>query len=247
MPIFPLTYPQPRALNNPRKTGGCGGYPHCPPPLRILGFLEKDPDSRRAGRAVLGWGCDVDEPQNQNLKHNPRSRRRRRRHRTFGAGGSVPRRQMPRWPMRPITEREHIRFIRKIDISDPGPCWPWIGGRGPRGYGIFFFRGRSRAAHRVAWAMRNGKLPGRAMVMHACDNPGCVNPDHLSRGTAKENAVDAAVKGRLNAKLTADDVREIRAAHEAGHSPWQIHKRYPVSYSTIRAVISRTTWRHVEQ
>lgn len=146
----------------------------------------------------------------------------------------------------PLTEAEYCQFSRYIDCDGSGTCWIWTGAKDGRGYGTATFRRKRHRAHRLSYAIANGSWPGDLQVMHSCDTPACVNPLHLSLGTAKENSVDAAVKGRLRRKLTPDAVRDIRASYEAGQTIWQITKRYPVSASSIRAVIEGRTWRHVD-
>lgn len=89
---------------------------------------------------------------------------------------------------------EKDRFMEKVSKGESG-CWLWQAGKLPRGYGLFSFRGRSRLAHRAAYAMFNGPLDKRD-VMHSCDNPSCVNPAHLSLGTRVDNMQDAVSKGR---------------------------------------------------
>lgn len=73
-----------------------------------------------------------------------------------------------------------------------GPCIEWTGRRTAAGYG----RVRQHYAHRVAYAMYHGPIPDGMEVMHRCDNPGCVNPEHLCLGSHSDNMADMARKGR---------------------------------------------------
>lgn len=93
--------------------------------------------------------------------------------------------------------RTHIRsadhFWRQVDTSGDG-CWEWQGYRLPRGYGHF----ASSSAHRRSWELTNGPIPEGRWVLHHCDNPPCVRPDHLYAGTASDNAQDRERRGRGN-------------------------------------------------
>lgn len=84
------------------------------------------------------------------------------------------------------------KFVRE----DPNGCWIWIGGKTSDGYGKFYLNGIKRRAHRVAWVIRNGQIPEGLNVLHNCDNPSCVNPDHLFLGTQIDNIIDMVSKGR---------------------------------------------------
>ena len=86
------------------------------------------------------------------------------------------------------------RYQSKIEKSET--CWRWTGAKTPKGYGQIKLAGRREGAHRVAWYLAHGEWPGVQMVCHACDNPLCVNPDHLFLGDAKANAADKVAKGR---------------------------------------------------
>ena len=87
-------------------------------------------------------------------------------------------------------------FWARVVKHDAG-CWIWTGARNPAGYGGFNVRRQQRLAHRVAWTMERGAVPDGLCVLHRCDNPPCVNPDHLFLGTQLDNVADMIDKGRV--------------------------------------------------
>jgi hypothetical protein len=149
---------------------------------------------------------------------------------------------------RPLAER----FWEKVDKS--GECWLWTASLTRGGYGQFPLRkGVIRRAHRIAWELTYGP-PGNSWVLHRCDNPRCVRPDHLFLGAPKDNGADMAAKGRAdsrrgaarqNAKLTEADVLAIRAARAQGVTGADLGRRYDVHRTTIYHICSRDYWKHI--
>lgn len=86
------------------------------------------------------------------------------------------------------------RFWPKVHRT--GDCWTWQGARAGFGYGSFRFNGRTHAAHRVAWLLTYGDIPDGKLVLHHCDTPCCVRPDHLFLGSMADNVADMIQKGR---------------------------------------------------
>lgn len=80
-------------------------------------------------------------------------------------------------------------------------CWLWLDSCDPTGYGTMLHDGKKQYAHRVSWILQNGPIPPGLHVLHKCDTPSCVNPDHLFAGTALENARDRDAKGRGHRSL----------------------------------------------
>lgn len=110
------------------------------------------------------------------------------------------------------------RFWSKVDKS--GECWTWTASTNPKGYGWFGYGGKLQLAHRVSWQLAYGPIIGELNVLHSCDNPPCVRPDHLFLGTNGDNNADRHAKGRSAGprgekngatRLTANDVAYIRS------------------------------------
>jgi hypothetical protein len=134
----------------------------------------------------------------------------------------------------------HQRFWEKVEKRSPSECWTWTSSIQRSGHGTFFVgvgsehlfprakRGNREMAHRVSWVLTHGAIPNGMLVLHTCDNPLCVNPEHLYLGTYLENSHDAWSRGRmerqrhsvmirngvLSKKLTVEEIREIRVATE---------------------------------
>ena len=84
-----------------------------------------------------------------------------------------------------------------IDAMETGQCLEWQGLGGSNGYGQISINGEKISAHKLAYALMVGNVPAGTVVMHTCDNPRCVNPNHLRLGTQADNIFDAKEKGRL--------------------------------------------------
>ena len=147
------------------------------------------------------------------------------------------------------------RFWAKVDTS--GDCWLWLGAIGSSGYGGFTVRSGLRGnrvtfgAHRVAYEFAHGPIPEGVSVLHRCDVPACVRPDHLFLGTQRDNIIDMMRKGRHiapkgerngHARLTWDQVHEIRAESGTGASTRGLSERFGVCERSIRKIVAGQRW-----
>jgi hypothetical protein len=144
------------------------------------------------------------------------------------------------------------RFWSKVDKT--GNCWLWVAGRRGDGYGAFQVeRKRQMSAHRYSYEVHNGPIPAGMVVMHSCDQPLCVNPEHLSLGTNAENCADAARKGRRlpgsknhQAKLNETQVIEMRERYaRGGLTQRDLAQEYGVSMALVSFILTRRAWRHI--
>jgi hypothetical protein len=153
-------------------------------------------------------------------------------------------------------------FWGRVDRREPDVCWEWTGQRAVRGgYGLVRFAGKLHLAHRLSYELNVGPIPSKQYVCHRCDNPPCVNPAHLFAGTPRDNTQDAIAKGRMlatkpwlvrhgeahgQARLTAEQVRQIRALHEThpNRQGW-IAEQFGVHRTTVNLIVTGKTWRAV--
>lgn len=93
----------------------------------------------------------------------------------------------------------HIRLLERTAFGVTS-CWHWIGKTNQFGYGRFSYHGRTQVAHRLSYEAFVGPIPKGLFLMHTCDNPSCINPDHLQVGTYADNRRDCLSKGRWKIK-----------------------------------------------
>lgn len=148
-----------------------------------------------------------------------------------------------------------VRFWQHVQKSES--CWLWMGNTDQNGYGRIGVLFRSRLAHRLSWEINRGPIPPNLHVLHRCDVPGCVNPDHLFLGTQADNVADMIKKGRkaplprgsdhVSSTLSEADVMEIRRLILIGMRQREVALYFRMSQAQVWRIGRRQHWRHLPQ
>jgi hypothetical protein len=141
-------------------------------------------------------------------------------------------------------------LFNRSRLSESG-CWIWVGSRGPNGYGMMSRNSKTVRVHRVSCEAYHGPIPDGMSVLHSCDNPSCINPDHLRVGTHQENVAEREERNRRDvkgeqigtSKLTSREVLEIKASVLSGV---ELARKYEVSTSTISLIRTGRSWVHLD-
>lgn len=152
--------------------------------------------------------------------------------------------------------------------QDENGCLNWTKAifKAGMGYGMIQVEGETWGTHRISYATFKGQIPDGMVVRHKCDNPRCINPDHLEVGTPKRNSEDMVSRGRStkgrrrlgtgprgdvnrNANLTTAQVLEIRERCASGYTsdvnPQKLAAEFGVTPATISKVVLRRSWTHI--
>lgn len=152
----------------------------------------------------------------------------------------------------------HERFAAKFERRADDECWPWTAGTNGAGYGMIWSPefGRKILAHRYSYMVHTGALSADDLVLHSCDNPACVNPFHLRKGTYSENVSDMDARGRRNsntpkgeanknARMTADAVVKLRQRYVAGDPLSDLVRDFGCSENALTDYTTGRSWKHV--
>lgn len=147
-----------------------------------------------------------------------------------------------------------LKLMSYIKLDENG-CWVWQKAKHKQGYGNFSYKRKCLLAHRVSWMLHYGELDKDILVLHKCDNPPCVNPEHLFLGTDRDNVKDSISKGRFTrakgegqwfSKLTDENVLEIRKMAFEGIMQKDIAKKFGMDWRHIGAIIRKQSWKHIQ-
>lgn len=157
------------------------------------------------------------------------------------------------------TPEDFARFNSKYEVSDNG-CWLWTAASSglALNYGKFWLNGKYDKAHRASYILHKGDIPQGLWVLHKCDTPECVNPEHLFIGTRQDNVNDMISKGRggqsknpprgdkrKDSKLTQEDVLAIRKKCQLGESQSSVGKQYGITQTAVFKIVHKQRWAHV--
>ena len=156
----------------------------------------------------------------------------------------------------PKTKTLAERLEALVDRSaGPDGCWPYKGAVGSSGYGRIMFDNEIKGVHVWAYEHANGPVPEGMFVLHSCDNRKCANPAHLRAGTHQDNMDDKVKRDRCyrgfgelsgNAKLTEQQVIELRTRHSSGAPVKSLAERFGVSESNVYMIVTGKRWAHLE-
>lgn len=150
------------------------------------------------------------------------------------------------------------RFWTKVNKNTENGCWEWVAAKVRHGYGRIMVQKKVKLTHRVSWELHNGPIPEGLHVLHRCDNPSCVRPEHLFLGNQEENMRDMVIKGRSShstgtngenhyrAKITTKDVRDMRKKYSNSKTPLRVvAQEFGLSKTHVNKILLRKIWKHI--
>lgn len=145
------------------------------------------------------------------------------------------------------------RFLEKVVKVDSG-CWEWVGATTRGGYGHIRVwsedRWTMRKAHRVSYELFKEPIDPFLLVLHSCDNPTCVNPDHLRQGTHSDNNRDMLDRDRVSrcvrvCKINFKEAEEIRRIYDTGdYTQEEVGKLYGLAGNTVSLIVNNKRWKN---
>lgn len=154
-----------------------------------------------------------------------------------------------------FTEKDIARFWSKVNIKSENECWEWQKFTTPLGYGMFGLNKKDWQpryfSHRVSYLLKDSSFDQSLFVCHKCDNPKCVNPNHLFLGTAKDNNLDKVSKNRQAKGRSSDNelikinqeiADEIRKLQKQGLTYKELCDKFNLAKSTISYIVNNKIW-----
>ena len=165
---------------------------------------------------------------------------------------------------------EEQRFWEKVDVKEENECWLWLSSKDKDGYGWFSFEShgsdeqktKTVNAHRYSLMLKlnNKDLPTSVYARHTCDQPACVNPNHLIEGSAKDNSADMTERNRQSkgekhhsAKMTEEIAKKILEEYTADKQNGRLYgslerlaEKYNQTKQSVYRLTSGQTWKHLQ-
>ena len=151
-----------------------------------------------------------------------------------------------------IKESSENRFWKFVSKTEN--CWDWTGSKANYGYGQLSINGKPVRANRYSWILHNGEIPTGLMICHKCDNPSCVNPEHLFLGDQTANMQDMISKKRQkiskgceksSCKLNETQVKNIRHLYKNPFSARELAEKFQISKQNIYDIVNLKAWKHI--
>lgn len=153
-----------------------------------------------------------------------------------------------------VDVRAMMRLRLSMNSKQVGECIEYTGTLERAGYGSIMVNGHRTKAHRMSYQAHKGDIPVGLMVRHKCDNPPCINPEHLELGTQTDNMGDMSDRGRSsygvrnpNHVLNDEIVRDILRRVSEGETQSAMAREYGVSNMTIYTIVHNKAWKHVSR
>lgn len=142
-----------------------------------------------------------------------------------------------------------LEYLHARSATDSRGCRVWGRARNPAGYGVINTGPRTALAHRISYEAHKGPIPPGKVVRHTCDNPSCVNPEHLIVGDPADNSADAKSRDRIahgtlhwRSVLDERDVQEIRKRVTLGEVQAEVARLFGVSSSVVSEISTGKAW-----
>lgn len=143
-----------------------------------------------------------------------------------------------------------LQLIATSTSADYKQCIIWEKAKSKAGYGVFSFKNILYYAHRIILEIKlNRNLKPKYLACHKCDNPSCINPNHLFEGNRKDNSKDMVIKNRQargenhsQTKLTNDKVLHIKKLQKDGLKPFEVAKIYNLNHEVVRRIFTEQNW-----
>jgi hypothetical protein len=143
-----------------------------------------------------------------------------------------------------------IPLIERLEgrCTEDGNCIVWGGSKTKTGYGTITYKHKKFYTHRAMWKAKYGAIPEGLDVLHKCDNPPCINPEHLFLGTQAINMLDRDLKGRHKCgggKMTTEKIYSLRKKYNAGAKQIDLAKEYDLHPRTVHKIVNYQTWKTI--